>query len=121
MKNKRYKEKLFEALEAVNTAKKSSPLWTSCMFCRDGCYRLLSMVKDRSVLEAYCQDTIGKLIEYQKENKVDLIETLENFLISNGNQADVARKMFLHVNTVSYRLNKIKELLDVDLSGGDQI
>ncbi len=115
-KIKDIKKSYSEALEAVNTAKKFPSYGQVVCFAEMGCYRLLSMVKDRSVLEAYCQDTIGKLIEYQKENKVDLIETLENFLISNGNQADVARKMFLHVNTVSYRLNKIKELLDVDLS-----
>ncbi len=110
------KKSYAEALEAVNTAKKFPSYGQVICFAEMGCYRLLSMVRDRSVLEAYCQDTIGTLVEYEKENQVNLLETLENFLICNGNQADVARKMFLHVNTVAYRLNRIKELLGVDLS-----
>jgi purine catabolism regulator len=105
-----------EALEAVNTAKKFPSYGQVVFFDEMGCYRLLSMVRDRAVLEAYCQDTIGKLVKFDRENQMNLLETLENFLISNGNQADVARKMFLHVNTVAYRLNKIKELLGADLS-----
>lgn len=39
-----------------------------------------------------------------------LLETLECFLRSNGSPAAVARVMYVHRNTVRYRLQRVQEL-----------
>ncbi len=44
-----------------------------------------------------------------------LCETLENYLKHNCNAKRTAEAMFVHRNTLNYRLKKISELLNCDL------
>lgn len=44
----------------------------------------------------------------------DLMETLEAFFECNMNASDAARKLYMHRNTIIYRLNKIKEVTGLD-------
>lgn len=51
----------------------------------------------------------------KEENSVELIETLKVYLESNSNCNKAASKLFVHSNTVRYRINKIQELCNIDL------
>jgi purine catabolism regulator len=84
-----------------------------------GFYRILGRIEDKKVLQDYWRDLLGPLILYDEENKGDLLLTLEKFLLYNGNQAEVARQMYLHVNTIPYRVKKIEDLLGIDLNRAD--
>ena len=42
--------------------------------------------------------------------KRELVDTLEVFFKENLNTAETAERMFIHRNTVMFRLNKIKEI-----------
>src|SRR5699024_3687253 len=44
----------------------------------------------------------------------DLQNTLETYIHSNGELSDVANKLFIHRNTLRYRLDKIKRLTGKD-------
>ena len=83
-------------------------------FSELGYYRLASLVQDRNELEKYYGDVLKDLVNPDRENQL-LLKTLEVFLACNGNRAQVARQLYLHVNTVNYRLAKIEELLKIDL------
>ncbi len=54
-----------------------------------------------------------------KENKGrQLLETLETFVLDAGmNSAKTSEFMGIHTNTVQYRLKKINEVLDVEITG----
>jgi purine catabolism regulator len=80
-----------------------------------GIYRFLSVIKDSEELEAFWQDLIGTLVAYDRRHGAKLVETLETFLRNNENQAETARRLFVHVNSLNYRLQRIGELLGVDL------
>jgi DNA-binding PucR family transcriptional regulator len=41
------------------------------------------------------------------------------FLELNGNNSLTAQKLFVHYNTVKYRLAQIEEILNVDLSSAE--
>jgi len=84
-----------------------------------GVYRFLSVIKDAEELEAFWQDLIGKLVEYDRRHGAKLLETLETFLRSNENQAEAARRLFVHVNSLNYRLQRIGELLEADLRNAE--
>jgi purine catabolism regulator len=47
-----------------------------------------------------------------------LRETLEAYLRLSGNSREVCDELFIHRNTLSYRLRKIEDLLQLDLSDG---
>lgn len=55
-------------------------------------------------------ENINPIIIYDKENGSDLIDTLFNLINNNNNVSKVADLMFLHRNTISQRIDKIKQL-----------
>jgi purine catabolism regulator len=65
-------------------------------------------------LQAFVRDQIGPLVEQDAHGDGDLCATLEVFL-GLGNAAESARRLFIHYNTMKYRLQRIADLLGVDL------
>jgi purine catabolism regulator len=51
----------------------------------------------------------------KEEDGKELIETLKVYFESGSNCNKAASKLFIHSNTVRYRINKIQELCKIDL------
>ena len=81
-----------------------------------GADRLLVSVEDPAILQEFVDGGIGRLAAYDETHNAGLVEVLETYLASNGSLQHTADALFVHRNTVSYKLNKISALLDVDLS-----
>lgn len=47
--------------------------------------------------------------------------TLENYFINNLNVTETSKAMFLHRNTLIYRIEKIKEILNLDLKHSEEL
>ena len=43
------------------------------------------------------------------------MEFVQNYLKYDGRVHDIAEKMFIHRNTVHYKIRKVEEILDCDL------
>ncbi|SKB80119.1 PucR C-terminal helix-turn-helix domain-containing protein [Lachnospiraceae bacterium] len=80
-----------------------------------GIYTLISRIPQGRFLDDFVEHHIGKLIRYDEMQDGHLCETLENYLAHNCNAMETAEAMFLHRNTLRYRLNKIRSLIDKDL------
>jgi sugar diacid utilization regulator/putative methionine-R-sulfoxide reductase with GAF domain len=78
-----------------------------------GIYRLFLKSK-RDDLEDFVSDTIGPLVEYDQKNGTELVHTLITYLECHQNITLTANKSFVHINTIKYRLAKIKEILESD-------
>lgn len=61
-------------------------------------------------IKAYVDQVLGTILEYEKENKIPLIETLLVYIESKFNAKETAGRLFIHYNTVRYRLSILKEL-----------
>ncbi len=70
-------------------------------------------------LKEFCYKTLGNLLEYDKTNNGELLTTLRQLLDSSFNWKSTADRLFIHINTLYYRVNKIRELLNADLSRMD--
>ena len=51
-----------------------------------------------------------------KERQADLFNTLETYLDAGGNSVQTAKTLHIHRSTLNYRLARIKDVCDVDLS-----
>ena len=71
-------------------------------------------VSDKKELLSYVPESLQKLYEYDKQKNGSLIETLECFLNNKQSLKQTSKKMFVHYRTVSYRLEKIKEISGMD-------
>lgn len=70
-------------------------------------------------IEEFKKENMSIYNEYIKpltleEDGQELIITLKSFLECNQNYSLTAEKLFVHNNTVRYRINKIKNLIDMD-------
>lgn len=66
-------------------------------------------------LVAMCQRLLAPLAA---DGGSALRETFDAYLRHSGNSVKICDELFIHRNTLSYRLRKIEELLDLDLSDG---
>jgi sugar diacid utilization regulator len=84
-----------------------------------GIYRLLLQVGDMHQLWQFAQDVLGPLIDYDARHKVDLVGTLSVYLNQHESLKQTARVLRVHVNTVTYRIQRIERLASLDLTNPD--
>ena len=76
-------------------------------------------IEDRDVLEDYYEHTIQPLVEFDQKNDSNLTQVLQCYLNHNGSVKETADELYVHRNTVNYKLAKIRELTGMDLSSID--
>ncbi|QPQ35648.1 PucR family transcriptional regulator [Lysinibacillus sp. JNUCC-52] len=75
-----------------------------------GLFRLFHYVENLFILEDFVNEKLGKVFEYDKKKNTNLLETLRYYIQNNTNMHKTAEDMFVHYNTMRYRINKLKEL-----------
>ena len=81
-----------------------------------GVYRLLAIDGDPEELDRFVQQWLGDLLEHDRARSSDLVRTLAAYLHAGGSIAATAERVGIHRSTVKYRLQRIKELTDLDLA-----
>ncbi|OIK15494.1 transcriptional regulator [Bacillus sp. MUM 116] len=79
-----------------------------------------SNIKDME-LEDFFIKRLGKIFEHDKLHGTGYLITLENYFMNNLNISETAKTMFLHRNTLIYRIEKIKEILNTDLKNSEEL
>ena len=72
-----------------------------------------------SVLRSFRERLLGPLLAYDERHRAELLSTLRQFLACSGSWNACAASMYVHVNTVRYRIRRIEELTGRDLSNLD--
>lgn len=82
-----------------------------------GIYAMLEpFVADPSAADT---EDVEQLIEYDRQNHTALLPTLEAYFEA-GASGDAAASLFVHRNTVSYRLRAVKRVTGLDVRDPDQ-
>ena len=68
------------------------------------------------VLRSLRERLLGPLREYDDRHNAELMTTLKSFLACDGSWSACASRMYVHVNTVRYRISRIEALTGRDLS-----
>ncbi len=77
-------------------------------------FELLNLIPINQI-ENFNLNNLQQLLEAENEAMVDLRDTLKVFLDLNCNITDTAKELFIHRNTVKYRIQKCKEILGEDM------
>jgi hypothetical protein len=80
-----------------------------------GFSRLLLGTLETEELQEYATCFLGKVKEHDKKNQTSFLDTIEAYILCNGNINKTSAKLYIHRNTCIYRLAKIKELFQIDL------
>lgn len=62
---------------------------------------------------------VAEMEKYDIENHTEYLRTIHVYIESRFNATVTAQKLFIHTNTVFYRLDRIKELWNVDILDAD--
>lgn len=85
-----------------------------------GVYRLLALLEGHEELRQFYEETIAPLDRHDRKNRTSLAETLDAFLRYDGNVTRTARALYVHRNTLKYRLARIREILGDNLHDGEK-
>lgn len=72
-------------------------------------------------LTFFAQSILGDLYEADSKNYADYRDTLRKWLMNKTDVSKTAREMYIHRNTVIYRLERCKEILNSDLNDPDEL
>ena len=84
-----------------------------------GVYRVLLGPNDASHQRAFAEEILGCLQRHDTDTGSDLVGTLRCWVTADYSVAQAARRLYVHPNTVKYRLRRIRELIGGDPSRGD--
>lgn len=82
-------------------------------------YRLLSILSTDEDAQSICSNVIGELLDYDSDNDLDLLNTFITYIENNGNVSQTARSLFLHRQSLLYRLKRIEEITNLSLDDAD--
>jgi sugar diacid utilization regulator len=105
-----------EAEKALKAARAEGGTDRNVAYSDIGAYKLLTEIENTELLKQYYIDTLGRLEQYDVQNNSDFMEILHTFLQEDGSYIQTASRLFMHRNTLLYKINKIHEILKVDLS-----
>ena len=86
-----------------------------------GIEKILLSVKDRKVLSEIERKTLGGLIQYDKNNGTDLYDFLRKYIDNDGSVKKTADDLFIHRNTVNYKISKIESIINMDITKLDNL
>ena len=73
-------------------------------------------ISDPTLLHSYCTENLNPLLEYDKAHNSSLSDTLKTYFLANCHVSKTAEKLYIHKNTLLYRMSIIKKGLDYDLT-----
>jgi sugar diacid utilization regulator len=111
-----YREAQFAANLSSSTVGHPAP--PVLLFDSLGVYRMLSSVTDPAGIEAFMNDQLGTLLDYDKQHRSGLLATLAQYLDCGCNIDQAAVALSIHRSTLKYRLKRVRELLGQDLNDG---
>lgn len=104
-------QKATEALRSGYQSKKSRFIQT---YRVKELTEMLRMIPYKNLKQFY-NNTLKELADSTDREKMDLIKTLAVYLENHCQIAETAKQLYIHRNTVAYRLNKCEEILGRNL------
>lgn len=84
-----------------------------------GIFRVICAGPGTEEHRMFHEEWIQPIVKYDQERGTNLIETLNAYFLCNMNVAESAEKLFIHENTLRYRISKVESILGKQLSSGE--
>ena len=107
---------LLQAQHAIDLGIRIGRAGQTICYSELGIYRLLLQIGDMHQLWQFAAEVLGPLIDYDAGHKVELFSTLSIYLNQHESLKQTARVLRVHVNTISYRIQRIEQLTSLDLA-----
>lgn len=109
-----------EAIKALDFLKATGSKSQVLSFDGLGSIGLVTLSTDVEQLLSFAHNILKPLIVFDERNpRMKLVQTLNSYLINNNQIKQTAQDLFVHVNTLRYRLDKIREISSLDLENAE--
>lgn len=88
-------------------------------FSKMGISKVFMKLGSTKVLNELYLECLGPLIDYEHGTHGELMETLRMYTACDYSISDTTERLFVHRNTVKYRLKRITDILGEDITRGD--
>ncbi|WP_297487969.1 PucR family transcriptional regulator [uncultured Cetobacterium sp.] len=105
-----------ETEEALNIGKNNKNSNQIIYYENIGIYKIFIEMINNENIKKHCFENINVLLEYDLKNNTNLFETLKVYFNNNRHLVNTSNELYIHRNTLIYRLNIIKTLLKKDLN-----
>lgn len=82
-------------------------------------YRLFELGNRTTDITEYIHPAVLSLVNYDKENNTEFLKTLYYYVMNIKALLKTKDILHIHRNTLVYRINKIQELMNIDLDDGE--
>jgi PucR family transcriptional regulator, purine catabolism regulatory protein len=110
---------LHEAEQALEVARRLNIVDRPLAFEHLGVYRVLLGGGGSRHRHDFIEDALGPLGRYDAGHGTQLVATLRAYVEADYNSNETARRLYVHPNTLAYRLRTIRRLLGGDPARGD--
>lgn len=95
----------------------SAETGTGCLlsYSKISTHYLVSTLYQTVPQHLICHPAVETLHVYDRDNNTELAETLRCYLENERNTQRSAQKLYIHRNSLMYRMDRIKELVQIDL------
>ncbi len=98
---------------SLNLAKKTDE--SIVFYHRMDIYKILLLIEQTEVLRDLYQETIGTLEKIDQTTNAGYVKLLIDYIEYNGNIKKLAEDMYVHRNTINYKLKQIHKLINCDM------
>lgn len=81
-----------------------------------GLYKVLLDVQNKDTLEGYYREILEPVVIHDSMNGSEYMEFLRTYFWCKCNVQETADTLYMHRNSIRYNLNKIEEILGMDMS-----
>jgi hypothetical protein len=112
-------QSLEEAERALAVARTLEIVDRPLAFEHLGVYRVLLGPNNARDRRDFVDEALGSVVRYDMEHGTDLVDTLRAWVAADYNVGEAASRMYVHANTLKYRLKRIRSLVGGDPSRGE--
>lgn len=83
-------------------------------------FDLFNQLSSSCDLMEFCEESLLELLAYDQAHEGNLLKTLQVYFENGLQYEQTARELFVHKNTVRYRITKCQQLLHTDFTDGQK-
>lgn len=110
-----YYESYQKAVQTVKVLKQQKKYGQVAFYNDLGAYTILNEIKETTETKTFIKNKLQKLYEVSSGQQVNLFQTLKAYLEHGGNIKQTSEHLFIHRSTLTYRLENIKDILEIDI------
>jgi len=109
-----------QALKSVELGLKLGVQAPIHRYCDNYLYHIFEMCEKQENILFFIHPGMMKLLEYDQQHGTDFLKTLHEYLESPGQPAQITTLLHIHKNTLLYRMDKIRIIMDCKIETGDE-